>query len=193
MPHTPQEQQELPASFWTGLEFSKLHICPAAPSQGLLRATSVPLLWGLTWSEVHTQCKAHPKEYKQDSHSQGPFTSRACHVPRVAVCLEGCFLGFQASSVEFQRGLKGRLSSVPAELQIPTLVLLPPAISACCTSQQKWELWITTHTSSYSEGCQWEWVGSRGRCPQTSQHLTSFRWLKYAVREKAHQGTNSLQ
>lgn len=122
MPHTPQEQQELPASFWTGLEFSKLHICPAAPSQGLLRATLVPLWWELTWSKVHTQCKVHPKQYKQDSHSQGPFTSRACRVPRVAVCLEGCFLGFQAISVEFQRGLKDRLSSVPAELQIPTLV-----------------------------------------------------------------------
>lgn len=66
-----------------------------------------------------------------DPHSQGPCTSRACHVPRVAACLEGSFLfEFQAFSVEFRRGVEGRWASVPAEPQIPTLVLLPPLPAA---------------------------------------------------------------
>lgn len=52
-PHTSQEQQESPASFWTGLEFSKLCICPAAPSQrspqsySSASALGINLIWGV--------------------------------------------------------------------------------------------------------------------------------------------------
>lgn len=135
----------------TGI-FKAPHLPQRSP-QSYFSASALGI--NLIWS-------AHTMQYKQDSHSQGPFTSRACHVPKLAACLEGFFWrGFKPYKWNFREVWKcaSRASN------IHTLVLLPPAISACCISQQKWELWITIHTSNYSAGRQWEWVGSSGRCP----------------------------
>lgn len=85
MPHTPQEQQELPASFWTGLEFSKLHICPAAPSQGLLRATSVPLLW------INVIRSAHPMQGPSQGIQAGFSLPRTLHIKGLP-CSQGSSL-----------------------------------------------------------------------------------------------------
>lgn len=104
--------------------------------KGLLRATLVPLFWGLTWSELRTTCWSGIQSPSQATWAWFSF-SRPLHLKGLT-CFQGSSLPWKAFVQKFRpfhwdaaELWKAGCQVCQQSWQIPTPGLLPSAIPAC--------------------------------------------------------------